>query len=371
MKKTVWTGLLAAALCLLLFLPAALAETREGVIELEGQKEAISETLYQSEQGFSFWYADERLNVYAGEADGIEGVVVESLYSDGYMVLSMIGKEDALEYTEDLGQDIIALSAVSHAQTDVYRLVEDGRIYFLTLVAENGQYLRAVGEYSEEAAEGYGKFFQRVLDSVFFPSADESELLRELPGEWAEETEGIGTALTFDENGTMTLAFYGSDGEPAYSYQGSWSLEHIKDYGDRLTLLFTWTDNPLHGESDYRVECVYEAYTESWIENDTEYTYLLLNPPVSCSGVSPFEEVTGSNDLAVHREQGPNMRVVKCKEFVSLRQTRSTKATRLAKVPLGAQVLAFPEAGEENGFISCVYQGEEGYILAEYLEPIQ
>ena len=92
----------------------------------------------------------------------------------------------------------------------------------------------------------------------------------------------------------------------------------------------------------------------------------------SISGVSPFTEVYGEDcagGLALHREQGPNMRVVKCKEFVSLREARSTSAKRLAKVPLGALVLAFPEYGEENGFIYCVYHDEEGFILAEYLSP--
>ena len=34
-------------------------------------------------------------------------------------------------------------------------------------------------------------------------------------------------------------------------------------------------------------------------------------------------------------------------------------------------MLAYPEYGAENGFIYCVYQGEEGYILAEYLEPVE
>ena len=98
----------------------------------------------------------------------MDGVVVEALYSDDYMVLSVISEEDAEEYTEDLDEDIVSLSAEARVQLDVYHDLEDGRYYFLTLVAEKGQYLRAVGEYSEEAAEGNGKFLQRVLDSVAF-----------------------------------------------------------------------------------------------------------------------------------------------------------------------------------------------------------
>lgn len=106
------------------------------------------------------------------------------------------------------------------------------------------------------------------------------------------------------------------------------------------------------------------------MENDTEHTYLILEE-TGCSGVSPFTDLYGYPSAALHREQGPNMRVVNCSHYVSLREKRSTASARLAKVPLGAQVLAFPEAGEENGFIQCVYHDEYGYILSEYLRPVE
>ncbi len=167
MKKNILTGALIAALCLLL-LPAALGETREGVIYLEGMEEAIEETLFESPQGFSFWYAADRLEAYHGEADNIEGVVVVNPYADDYMVLSMIPREDAEEYTEDWDESIVEMAAASRVQMDLYRELEDGRYYFLTLIAEDGHYFRAVGEYSQEAAEGVAKYFQRVLDSVAF-----------------------------------------------------------------------------------------------------------------------------------------------------------------------------------------------------------
>ena len=34
-------------------------------------------------------------------------------------------------------------------------------------------------------------------------------------------------------------------------------------------------------------------------------------------------------------------------------------------------VLAYPEFGEKDGFILCVYHDEYGYILADYLEPVE
>ena len=168
MKKKAAIKWLAAALCLLLALPAAAAETREGVIMLEGMEEKIEETLFESPFGFSFWYASDKLDAYHGEKGNIEGVIVEALYSDDSMVLSMIPQEDAEEYAQDLEENIVELSASARVQTDVYRELEDGRYYFLTLIAENGRFFRAVGEYGQESAEGNARYFQRLLDSVSF-----------------------------------------------------------------------------------------------------------------------------------------------------------------------------------------------------------
>lgn len=65
------------------------------------------------------------------------------------------------------------------------------------------------------------------------------------------------------------------------------------------------------------------------------------------------------------------MRVTNCKEWVSLRQSPNESAKRLAKVPLGAHVLAYPEANPGSDFVYCVYQDQEGYILAQYLEELE
>lgn len=170
MNKKTATGIILAILCLLWALSAAGAETREGVIMLEGMEEPIEETRFESRQGFSFWYANERLEAYEGERDNIEGVIVSALYSDDYMILSMIPQEDAEEYTEDLEENIVEQAAAARVMMDVYRELEDGEYYFLTLIAENGQYFRAVGQYSQEAAEGNAKYFDRLLDNVAFAS---------------------------------------------------------------------------------------------------------------------------------------------------------------------------------------------------------
>ena len=170
MKKRAAARWILAVLCLALMLSPAGAETREGVIMLEGMEEPIEETLFQSSQGFSFWYANEGLEAYEGERDNIEGVIVTARYSDDYMILSMIPQEDAEEYAEDLEGNILEQAAAARVTADVYRELEDGEYYFLTLIAENGQYFRAVGQYSQEAAEGNAKYFDRLLGSVAFTS---------------------------------------------------------------------------------------------------------------------------------------------------------------------------------------------------------
>lgn len=176
MKKKTVTGMLSLWLCFLLFLPAALSEIRQEVIALEGEVESIEETFFESPLGFSFWYANDRLEADYDEADNIDGVVVRTLYSDDYMVLTMIPEDEAEEYMEVRGEPTAVPSEMSRSQTDLYRVLDNGTYYFCTLISENGHYLRAVGQYYEDAAEGNAKFFDKVLDSVSFTS-DDSELL--------------------------------------------------------------------------------------------------------------------------------------------------------------------------------------------------
>ncbi len=73
------------------------------------------------------------------------------------------------------------------------------------------------------------------------------------------------------------------------------------------------------------------------------------------------------------------MRVVNCKDFVSLRETPDKTGTVLAKVPLDAIVLycnnnvfKYDRAkyrAQAEMFIRCEYEGQEGYILKKYLQP--
>ncbi len=210
-------------------------------------------------------------------------------------------------------------------------------------------------------------------------SADDAELLRSLPGQWVcsddvtDENDNeykTDLVLTFEENGNMTLRVDSAYQDKAYSLHGTWSFELVPNAMDRMTLRFAPADHSSQTAGTEPLECVYNVYAESWVEQDVEHTYMILES-VHTSGISPFEDVYGYGDsIAFHREEGPNMRIVNCKSYVSLREKRSKSSARLARVPLGALVLAYPEYGDENGFILCVYQDEYGYILSEYLEPV-
>lgn len=61
------------------------------------------------------------------------------------------------------------------------------------------------------------------------------------------------------------------------------------------------------------------------------------------------------------------MRVVWCKEWVSLRDEPKKTANRLAEVPLGAIVYSCTEIGNEL-FYQCEYNGQAGYVLKGYLQ---
>ena len=72
------------------------------------------------------------------------------------------------------------------------------------------------------------------------------------------------------------------------------------------------------------------------------------------------------------------MRVIRCREFVSLREAPYKTAKRLAKVPLDAIVyyctrnektFAYsPYKKQVHQYVKCEYEGQEGYIMTMYLE---
>lgn len=210
--------------------------------------------------------------------------------------------------------------------------------------------------------------------------AEESEEPNVTPGTWiytdiVDDEETDLAMLLLEKDGTMTLY---RNGENECIYAGRWSSELITDeaseysHNDKLTLHFTLTDDPEYVGKEYDVECIHYVYAEGWIENDCRLTYMITTASES-DGICPLKALcSDENDEPVlHKTERPNMQIVNCKNYVSLRESRSTKSARLAKVPLGAVVFAFPEDSGENGFTWCVYQDEYGYILSEYLKPVE
>ena len=62
----------------------------------------------------------------------------------------------------------------------------------------------------------------------------------------------------------------------------------------------------------------------------------------------------------------PVMQVTKCNSYVSLRVSADTGSARLVKVHLGELVNNCESAS--NGFVKCTFDGQTGYILANYLK---
>lgn len=62
------------------------------------------------------------------------------------------------------------------------------------------------------------------------------------------------------------------------------------------------------------------------------------------------------------------MRVVWCKEWVSLREEPQKTSNRLAEIPLGDIVYSCTDINDPR-FYKCVYQGQTGYVLKGYLIP--
>ncbi len=61
-----------------------------------------------------------------------------------------------------------------------------------------------------------------------------------------------------------------------------------------------------------------------------------------------------------------NQMVVNCEEWASLRELPDTTSRRLAKVPIGAVVVACVKEGD--AFVRCEYKKQVGYIAAAYLK---
>ena len=89
---------------------------------------------------------------------------------------------------------------------------------------------------------------------------------------------------------------------------------------------------------------------------------LLLTSLITPAAADRIPEEHDSNYIGA-------MRVVKCKEWVSLRVEPYKWTKALAKVPLGAIVYNCSNIKQKKSFVYAEYEGLQGYILRQYLEP--
>ena len=117
--------IISITLILLLLTGAACAETRESVIYLEGEPEPVTETLYETPWGFSFWYDADLLTVDESMSengysltvyptDNVLGVYMEimlpeAIFMDSWEYLeSNTGSDTEYEsYYTDTGTEIL------------------------------------------------------------------------------------------------------------------------------------------------------------------------------------------------------------------------------------------------------------------------
>lgn len=74
---------------------------------------------------------------------------------------------------------------------------------------------------------------------------------------------------------------------------------------------------------------------------------------------------TSSAPATSYESSQGTLYVVNCDEWISLRSSASTSASRLAKIPLGASCEYLSSAS--NGFYKVRYNGTTGYALSQYL----
>ncbi len=229
--------------------------------------------------------------------------------------------------------------------------------------------------------------------SAMIPAPAGEELLKALPGRWTftDDPAGPDAALEFKEDGGVSLAFYNKNGDYLYACEGTYTFRAVPEQSDILTLEFISTDDPARAGGEYDLTCVYGIYAEAWIDQETMYTALIFEETLPEAAepeqdpeqpgqeqpipedriTTPFEDAYDYNGAVLYQIREPNMVIANCRSYASLRAKRSKRSTRLLKIPVGSEVLAFPEDGYLNGFVLCAYHDELGYILKQYLRAIE
>ena len=89
---------------------------------------------------------------------------------------------------------------------------------------------------------------------------------------------------------------------------------------------------------------------------------------VTYNGVSGYALTKYLDEFEPQIAIGEYMKVVNCKESVTLRKTASTSGKEICQIPLGSVVYAIKEGA--NGFFMVEYNGMQGFVLKKYLGSV-
>ena len=164
-------------LILLLAVSPVLAETRESVIYLEGEPEPITETLYESPLGFSFWYDADALTVDESNSESGGSLMVYPTETDLPIYMELLlpdamgetawefldeNEEDGIEYEQDYNEYGTELLGFQRCND------EAGIIQGFYAAASGENQVGALITCEEEAWEGWGRRLLQVLKTLSF-----------------------------------------------------------------------------------------------------------------------------------------------------------------------------------------------------------
>lgn len=155
------------------------ADTRVSVILIEGTEEEITETLYESEQGYSLWYDAERLvptELYGHTCFAPDATIEEPAISL-LIVDTDINPEDGEAF---LGEAVGGYGPEAEISEPAWETlengitigtisaVEEGVVYRFYLVMDDVNVLCLTATYPLEAAEGFGVRFDHMVRTIEF-----------------------------------------------------------------------------------------------------------------------------------------------------------------------------------------------------------
>ena len=155
---------------------AAGAQTRESVITLEGMEEKITETLYESPNGFSLWYPDDTFMIgdfYGNDRllpadetiEGVELIIVPvdiPVEGSEGMIYEAVG--GYMDGEAEIGE-IEEYSLASGLDVKTVQVLCEGIISRFYLITGNDRVFCLTAMYPLEAAEGFGARINAVVET--------------------------------------------------------------------------------------------------------------------------------------------------------------------------------------------------------------